>query len=233
MMHTKLSCVILKKHTFRSNSYFCFTIWNLCRKQTESHVEKSQIHGELQAETHDFQKIVVMKTSCVRLYEVKWQSSVMSDSLQPYGLYSPWNSPSQDTGVGCHALLQGNLPNPGIKPWSPTLQVVSSPAEPQRKPKNTGVGSLSLLLQIFPPRNWTGSKVKVAQSCLTLCNPMDHRIHGILQARILEWVAFPFCGGSSQPRDGNQITLIASGYFTSWAKRQSDSMNRTKAMLRR
>ena len=44
-------------------------------------------------------------------------------------------------------------------------------------------------------------KVKVAQSCLTLCDPMDYTVHGILQARILEWVAFPFSRGSSQPRD--------------------------------
>ena len=43
--------------------------------------------------------------------------------------------------------------------------------------------------------------VKVAPSCLTLCNPMDYTVHGILQARILEWVAVPFSRGSSQPRD--------------------------------
>ena len=42
-------------------------------------------------------------------------------------------------------------------------------------------------------------KVKVAQSCLS--NPMDYTGHGILQTRILEWVAFPFSRGSSQPRD--------------------------------
>ena len=41
------------------------------------------------------------------------------------------------------------------------------------------------------------SKTKVAQSCLTLCDPMDYSVHGILQARILEWVAFPFSRGSS------------------------------------
>ena len=40
-------------------------------------------------------------------------------------------------------------------------------------------------------------KVKVTQSCLTLCDPIDHTVQGILQARILEWVAFPFSGGSS------------------------------------
>ena len=44
-------------------------------------------------------------------------------------------------------------------------------------------------------------KVKVAQSCLTLCDPMDYTVHGILQARILEWVAFPVSRGSSQPRN--------------------------------
>ena len=43
----------------------------------------------------------------------------------------------------------GDLPNPGIKPRSPKLQADSLPAEPQRKPKNTGVGSLSLLQGIF------------------------------------------------------------------------------------
>ena len=43
-------------------------------------------------------------------------------------------------------------------------------------------------------------KVKVAQSCLALCSPMDHTVHGILQVKILEWVAFPFSRGSSQPR---------------------------------
>ena len=48
---------------------------------------------------------------------------------------------------------------------------------------------------------WVKVKAKVAQSCLTLCDPVDYTVHGILQARILEWVAFPFSRGSSQPRD--------------------------------
>ena len=58
-------------------------------------------------------------------------------------------------------------------------------------------------------------KVKVTQSCLTLCNRMDYTVHGILQARILEWVAFPFSRGSSQPRDQTQVSHIAGGFFTS------------------
>ena len=64
-------------------------------------------------------------------------------------------------------------------------------------------------------------KVKVAQSCLTLCNPLDCIVHGILQARTLEWVAFPFFRGSSQPRDRTQVSHIAGGFFTSWATREA------------
>ena len=43
--------------------------------------------------------------------------------------------------------------------------------------------------------------MKVAQLCQTLCDPMDYAVHGILQARILEWVACPFSRASSQPRE--------------------------------
>ena len=72
---------------------------------------------------------------------------VVSDSLQPHGLYSPWNSPGKNTGVGSLSLeweipSSGYLPNPGIEPRSTALQAVSLPAEPQGKPKNTGVGHL-------------------------------------------------------------------------------------------
>ena len=83
----------------------------------------------------------------------------MSDSLRHHELYSPWTSPGQNTRVFWKILdfpYPGDLPNPGIKPGSPTLQTDSLPAEPQGKPKNTGVGSLSLLQQIFPTQklNW-------------------------------------------------------------------------------
>ena len=63
-------------------------------------------------------------------------------------------------------------------------------------------------------------KVKVAELCPTLCYPMD-LVHGTLQARILEWVAFPFSRGSSQPRDQTQGSPIAGGFFTSWATKEA------------
>ena len=64
-------------------------------------------------------------------------------------------------------------------------------------------------------------KVKVTQPSPTLCDPMDYTAHGILQARVLEWVAFPFSRGSSQSRDRIQVSCIAGGFFTSWATREA------------
>ena len=58
-------------------------------------------------------------------------------------------------------------------------------------------------------------KMKVSQSYLTLYDPIDYTVHGILQARILEWGAFPFSRGSSQPRVQTQVSHIAGGLFTS------------------
>ena len=63
--------------------------------------------------------------------------------------------------------------------------------------------------------------MKVTQSCLTICDPMDYTVHGILQARVLEWVAFPFSRGSSQPRDRTQVSHIAGGFFTSGATKEA------------
>jgi len=57
--------------------------------------------------------------------------------------------------------------------------------------------------------------VKVSKSCPSLCDPMDYTVRGILQAKILEWVAFPFSRGSPQPRDQTEVSCIAGGFFTS------------------
>ena len=75
--------------------------------------------------------------SCVWLFVTPRTIQSMEFSRPEYWSGYPFPSP-------------GDLPNPGIEPRSPTLQVDSLPAEPQGKPKNTGVGSLSLLQWIFP-----------------------------------------------------------------------------------
>ena len=56
-----------------------------------------------------------------------------------------------------------------------------------------------------------------SHSVVSLCDPMDYIVRGILQARILEWVAFPFSKGSSQSRGRTQVSRIIGGFFTNWA----------------
>ena len=64
------------------------------------------------------------------------------------------------------------------------------------------------------PKQRGGVKVKVAQLHPTLCDPVDYTVHGILQVRVLKWVAIPFSEGSSQPRDRTQVSCIAGRFFT-------------------
>ena len=76
-------------------------------------------------------------------------------------------------------------------------------------------GFFLLLLELM---SQTGEgEVKWSESHSVMSDPMDHTVDGILQARILEWVAFPFSRGSSQPRDRTQVSRIADRFFTSWA----------------
>ena len=67
---------------------------------------------------------------------------------------------------------------------------------------------------------------ELAQSCLTLCDNMDcslpgSSVHGIFQARILEWVSISFSRGTSRPRNWNQVSLILGRRFTIWATREA------------
>ena len=71
-------------------------------------------------------------------------------------------------------------------------------------------------------------RVLVTQPCPALCNPMDcsppgSSVYGILQARILEWIAIPFSRGFSQPRDQTQVSCIASEFFSIRATRNGIS----------
>ena len=75
---------------------------------------------------------------------------------------------------------------------------------------------------------WKKKKVKalVAQSCLILCDPMDcsppgFSVHGILRARILEWVAIYFLRESSWSRDQTQVSCVVGRFFTIWATREA------------
>ena len=144
---------------------------------------------DIQIDTKAHEKILNITNNC------KSEShSVDSNSLQPHGLYSPWNSPDQHTGVGSLSLLQGLFPTQGSNPGLPHCRWI-----------------------LYQPSHKGSPKVKVTQLCLTLCDAMDYTVHGILQASILEWVAFPFSRGSSQLRDWTHVFCIAGGFFTNWA----------------
>ena len=93
-----------------------------------------QVHTNLEAILWKWKSL-----SRVRLFATPLTTQCMGFSRPEY-----WS--------GC--LLQGYAPNPGMEPRSPTLQADSLPAEPQGKPKNTGVGSRSLLQWIFPAQGW-------------------------------------------------------------------------------
>ena len=87
----------------------------------------------------------------------RWSESrsVMSDSLQPHGLYSQWNSPDQDTGVGSHSLLQGIFPtqgsNPGLLHWRQILYQLSH----KGSPRMLEWVAYSFSSRSSWPRNWT------------------------------------------------------------------------------
>ena len=124
---------------------------------------------------------------------------------------SPWNSPSQKTELGSLSLLHG-LPNPEIKTRFPALQAYSLPVEPPGKPKNTGMGSLSLLQRISPTQESNcgllhcrripyqlsyaaAAATKSIQSCPTLCDPIDgshQALSSLGFSRQEHWSGLPF-----------------------------------------
>ena len=82
-----------------------------------------------------------------------------------------------------------------------------------------GETTQSRYTESFGGKNLCSSIVLAVQSCPTLCDPMDcsppgFSVHGILQARILEWVAISFWRGSSPPRDQTQVSCTAGRFFT-------------------
>ena len=162
----------------------------------------------------------------------------MSNPLQPHGLQhaklpcpslspevcsnscplSRWCHPTISSSVTLFSCPQ-SFPASGSFPVSWPLRM--------RRPRYC-----SFCFSISPSSEYSGLislrttgliavKVKVAQSCPTLCDPMDYTVHGILQARILEWVACPFSSGSSWPSNQTGVSCTAGGFFTNWATREA------------
>ena len=118
-------------------------------------------------------------------------------------------------------LLVTSVVSNSVQPhtWQPTRLLC--PWDPPGK--NIGVGC-HFLLQCMKVK----SEREVAQLCPTLRDPMDcslpgSSVHGIFQARVLEWIAISFSRGSSRPRDWTQVSCIIGRRFTLWATREAPS----------
>ena len=179
--------------------------------------------------------------SCVQLFEIPWTIQSMGFSRPEYG--SGWPFPSL-----------GDLPNPGIDPGllycrrilyqlshqgSPRILewVVYPFSSRSSQPRNqTGVSCIAgrfftnwairKAQYILWTSLWKKNESEIAQSCPTLCDPIDcslpgSSIQGIFQARVLEWVAISFSRGSSWPRDRTRVSHIVGRRFTVWATRET------------
>ena len=144
-------------------------------------------------------------------------ASVVSDSVRPHRrqptrLPHPWDSPGKNTGVGCHFLLQCMKVKVKVKALSSVRLLVIPWTAAHQAPLSMAFSRhLSTGSSNSPCITHTG-KCKLL-SCVRLCDPVDYTVHGILQARILEWVAFPFSRGSFQPGDQTQVSQIAGGFL--------------------
>ena len=147
--------------------------------------------------------------------------SVMFNSLWPHGLYSPWNSPGQNTGVGSLSLLQGIFPTQISNSSRPHCRWILYQLSHQGSPRILGWVVYPFTRENSWPRNttrvsciaggffthwatWETPKGRITvcaakslQLCPTLCDPIDGSppgfpVPGILQARTLEWVAISF-----------------------------------------
>ena len=144
-------------------------------------------------------------------WEWKWKSLILSDSLLPHGLYSPWNSPGQNTGVGSPSLLQRIFPihrsNPGLLYCRQILYQLSQQGNPR-------VGSLSILQQIF--------RTQESNRCLLHFRQILYQLSHKGSPRILGWiVTYSFSRVSSWPRNRTRVSCIAGRFFTNWTMREA------------
>ena len=145
---------------FLIDSFFLFLFYFLNYESVVIHLHETwKIQNQV---TYSFtmKEKVKVAQSCLTLWD-------------PHGIYSPWNSPGQNTGVGNLSLLQGIFPNQGSNPG------------------------------------------------LLHCRQILYQLSHKGSPRILEWVAYPFSSGSSQPRNRTGVSCIASGFFTNYAIREA------------
>ena len=120
-------------------------------------------------------------------------------------------------------LFKMQLPRTNTAFWDAKINSSPSSSLRRRYFKSIDLNSIFLLKIQFPSLAVSQfvkyERKERKRKSLSLCNSIDYTVHGILQARILERVAFPFSRGSSQPKDWTQVSHIAVRFFTCWATR--------------
>ena len=140
--------------------------------------------------------ILVLPTSC-RKESISRSCPTLCDPM------APWNSPGKNPGVGCHSLLQGIFPTQGFNLGLLRCRRILYCLNHQGGSKLAALHTVPACLH-----------AKLLQSCLTLCDRMDHSppgysVYGILQARTLEWVAISTSRGSFQPRFQTRVSYVS------------------------
>ena len=174
--------------------------------------------------------------------------SVLSNSLWPHGLQYASMSFTISQSLFKLLSIKSEMPFnhlilshplPLLPSIFPSIRAFSNESSLHQVAKVLGVSAsasvLPLNIQDWFPIRWTGlislqskglsrvlsnTTVQKHQFFCALWDPMDYIVHGILQARILEWVAVPFSRGSSKPRDQTQVSRIAGAFFTIWDTRE-------------
>ena len=168
----------------------------------------------------------------------------MSDSLRPHGLYSPWNSPGQNTGVGSLSLLQGIFPTPGSNPGLPHCRRIHYQLSHKGSPRVLEWVAYPFSRESSQPRNptrvcciaggfstnWAVMEVQLKPK--SILNHFSHvllfaapctvvgqapRSIGFSRQEYWRWVSIPSSRGSSQPRSWNYVSCgscIAGRFFT-------------------
>ena len=143
--------------------------------------------------------------------------SVVSNSLRPHGwqparLLCPWGFSRLGYWNRLPCPPSGDLPNPGVAPRFPALQVDSLLSEPPGEHKNTRVVAYPFFRGASRPRNRTGVSCIAGRFFTSWATQ---------EALILEWVIMPSSRGSFQPRDRTQVSHVAGRFFTVWATREA------------
>ena len=129
----------------------------------------------------------------------------MSDSLQPHGLYSPWNSPGQSTRVGSLSLLQGIFPIQGLNPGLLHCRRILYQLSHKGSPRILEWVAISSPEDLPDPKSNRG---------LLHCRQILYQLSHKGSPRILEGVAYLFSSRSSRPRNQTRISCIAGRFFT-------------------